>query len=196
VRSRSRRAGSTFRIVKAVGLLVVAVFAVCTAVLVRAGLQDDLERSDVGVVLGARVGPDGRPSPYLAARLDETLVLYRRGLFRSVIVSGGTGREGVDEARAMAAYLVARGVPAAAILVDSHGDTTMATARNAAALMKAHGWRSVLVISQYFHVPRARLAFEKAGAPVIHWAHAHYFGWRDFYSVPREVVGYGVYLIR
>jgi vancomycin permeability regulator SanA len=181
--------------VKAAGLLGLAVFALCMVVLVLNGLTDDIAPSDVGVVLGAKVERDGRPSPYLAARLDETLILYRKGLFRAVIVSGGVGHAGFDEAKVMRDYLVARGVPATAISVDSHGDTTMATARNGAALMKAHGWRSVLVISQYFHVPRARLAFEKAGAPVIHWAHARYFGWRDVYAVPREVVGYGAYLI-
>jgi vancomycin permeability regulator SanA len=181
--------------VKALGLLAVAIFAVLTIALVWNGLHDDIQKSDVGVVLGAKVERDGRPSPYLAARLDETLALYRRGLFRSVIVSGGVENAGFDEAKVMRDYLVARGVAAGAILIDSHGDTTLATARDSVALMRAHGWRSVLVISQYFHVPRARLAFEKAGAPVIHWAHARYFGWRDVYSGPREVVGYVNYLV-
>lgn len=165
----------------------------CLAVVAR-GLRDDLRRSDVAVVLGNKVNPDGRPSPMLQARLDETLALYRRGLFPSLIVSGGFGKEGFDEAQVMKSYLVARGVPVRAIITDGRGVNTRATAVNAAALMRAHGWSSCLVITQYFHIPRSRLALRQAGVRQIASAHAPYFNIRDLYAVPREVVGYAAYL--
>jgi uncharacterized SAM-binding protein YcdF (DUF218 family) len=89
-----------------------------------------------------------------------------------------------------------RGVPAAAVIQDSAGMTTMATARNSAALMKAHGLKTATVVTQYFHVPRTQLALRKAGVTADHTAHARFFEMRDLYSIPRELVGYAAYLIR
>ncbi|MES2317931.1 MAG: hypothetical protein V4631_10595 [Pseudomonadota bacterium] len=53
----------------------------------------------------------------------------------------------------------------------------------------------MIVASQYFHLPRASLAFERAGIPVAGTVHARYFEARDVYSLAREVVGYGAYLV-
>lgn len=191
-----KRGGRVWARLARLGMLAVAAGLLAAGAIVAAGLHDDIAPSDVGIVLGAKVERDGRPSIMLAARLDKALQLYRRRLFPLVIVSGGQGREGFDEAQVMRAYLMARGVPHAAILVDSRGVRTLATARNAAALMRARGLRSALVVTQYFHVPRSRLALAKAGVRTIHSAHADLFDVRDFYSVPREVVGYAVYLVR
>lgn len=171
-------------------------FLACATALVIDGLTDNLGHSDVAVVLGSKVETDGKPSPRLAARLDRAARLYADGLFPRVIVSGGTGREGFDEAEVMKGYLVTQGVPASAILVDRDGVNTEATARNSAALMQANQLQTALVVTQYFHVPRTRLALQRAGVTVNHSAHAHIFEWRDLYSIPREVIGYGAYLMR
>src|SRR5262245_51224466 len=69
------------------------------------GLVDNVTESDVGIVLGSKVMPDGTPSARLRARLDKADELFRKGMFKYVIVSGGTGKEGRSEARAMADYL-------------------------------------------------------------------------------------------
>jgi len=157
------------------------------------GLRDDVRASDVGIVLGSRVLPDGTPSPRLRARLDKAADLYRQGKFGWVIVSGGTGKEGYSEAKVMAAYLTARHVPRAAILLDEHGDTTEATARNGAAIMQARGFRSALVVTQFFHITRSRYALRRAGVGTIHTAHADYFDARDVYSTARELVALPAY---
>jgi len=170
-----------------------AFFLVAMAVLTATGLNDRLAPADLGVVLGSKVYPSGRPSPSLTARLAKALQLYRAREFRTVMVSGGVGREGWDEAQVMRAWLVARGVPDGAIVVDNKGVDTLATARNASALMRASGFRSAMVVTQYFHVPRARLAMQKCGVRNLSWAHADLFELRDVFSLPREVVGYPVY---
>jgi vancomycin permeability regulator SanA len=176
--------------------LLIAVILSPAVAVVADGLTDDVRPSDVAVVLGNKVNPDGRPSPMLQARLDEALALYRKGLFPTVMVSGGLGKEGFDEAAVMKAYLVARGVPAGAVITDNKGVNTWATAQNASALMRAHGWRSCLVVSQYFHISRTRLALRRQGVQDIRTAHARYFAVRDLYSIPREVAGYAAYLTR
>jgi vancomycin permeability regulator SanA len=163
------------------------------AVLVGDGLIDDIQPADAAVVLGSKVMPDGKPSARLQARLDRAADLFHQGTVRFVIVSGGTGIEGFSEGRVMAAALEEAGVPAQAILVDEEGNTTRATATNAARIMKERGFASALVVSQYFHVSRSRLALERAGISPVHSAHAEFFELRDIYSIAREAVALPAY---
>jgi vancomycin permeability regulator SanA len=183
-----------WRVVTIATATVLVVAFLASMLLVAAGLRDEIHEADVAVVLGNTVNPDGTPSNRLAARLDMAVELYRRGLFKNVVVSGGVGREGFDEAEVMKDYLVNQGVPRASIVVDSLGVTTAATAKNTAALAKLHGWSRVLVVSQYFHIPRCRLALSQAGLAPVFSAHARYFELRDVHSIFREVIGYAAYL--
>jgi vancomycin permeability regulator SanA len=176
--------------------LLALAFAISVALIVADGLSDDAKASDVAIVLGSKVEADGLPSARLRARLDKTVELYRQGLFPRVIVSGGLGSEGFDEAVVMKRYLVEKGLPEASVYVDSQGMTTHLTARNAAQLMKAKGWQSALVISQYFHISRTKLALRRYGVSPVTSAHAEFFEIRDLYSTAREVFGYGGYLLR
>ncbi len=171
-------------------------FVLIAVLIVIDGMRDEISPSDVGLVLGNTVQADGQPSARLRARLDKTLELYRAGLFAEVIVSGGVGVEGFDEAEVMKRYLIDNGVPEARIHVDSQGLDTHRTARNAAAMMAAHGWSSALVVSQYYHIPRCRLALARSGVASVASAHADYFEARDLYSTAREVVAYGFYTVR
>lgn len=175
-----------------IGLLLIAPMAIIAAV----GLQDEVRPSDVAIVLGSKVMPDGTPSPRLAARLDKALALYRDGMVRHIIVSGGTGVEGFSEARVMRDYLVNRAIPATAILLDETGDNTAATARDSAAIMQRQGFVSAVVVTQYFHVLRSRLALRAAGIPTVYHAHAVFFEGRDIYSLAREAVACVAYQLR
>ncbi len=173
-----------------------ASFLAAAALIAADGLRDELQPADVAVVPGNTVERDGQPSARLRARLDKTLELYRARLFGHVIVSGGVGAEGFDEAEVMKRYLVDRGVPEDRVIADGGGATTYLTAKNAAALMKRNGWGSAMVVSQYFHVARTRLAVESFGVGPVYAAHADYFELRDLYSLAREVIGYASYLAR
>lgn len=157
------------------------------------GLTDEIQATDVAVVPGNTVNLDGTPSPRLQARLDKTIELYQKGLFPNIIVSGGTGVEGFDEAVVMRQYLIDHGVPADCIQTDSAGNTTGLTAKNASEIMKRHNWQSALIVSQYFHISRTRLAFTSRGISPVYAAHANYFEIRDLYSIGREVIGYVSY---
>lgn len=161
--------------------------------IVADGLIDDVRPADTAVVLGSKVMPDVRPSARLQARLDRAVELYRDGVVRFVIASGGTGKEGFSEARVMAAVLVEAGLPVEAVILDEQGDTTQATAVNAARIMQERGLTSAVVVSQYFHISRSRLALERAGVSPVHSAHARYFELRDLYSIAREAVALPVY---
>lgn len=167
-----------------------------SAAIVAAGLDDQIAPADMIVVPGNTVAPDGTPGPRLRARLDVALTQFRDGQSPRIFVSGGTGKEGFDEAAAMAAYLKRQGVPATAIIEDKQGWTTQATANNAASYLHAHGLRTAMVATQYFHVPRLRLALERTGVTVSAQVHAPYAELRDLYSTPREAIGYAVYYLK
>lgn len=175
------------------GLL--AVFVLAALAIVIAGTREDVRPRDVAVILGSTVHENGVPSARLAARLDRGLALYRAGVVKHVIVSGGVGKEGHDEAQVMHDYLRSAGMPPEAILVDSDGRDTESTARNCARLMRGR-FSGVIVVSQYFHNPRVRLALHAHGVTDTGSAYARFFEVRDLYSIAREVVALPVYWMR
>jgi SanA protein len=100
------------------------------------------------IVLGALVRPGGEPSDALRDRLETARGLYADRLVAQIFVSGDGGS---GEDAAMAAWLVAAGVPADRIVRDPRGYRTRATMENAAAA----GIRDAIVCTQRFHLPRA-----------------------------------------
>jgi len=176
--------------------LVTLAFAASVAILVWGGLHDHIGDADVALVLGNTVNPDGTPSDRLKARLDTAITFFEAGRYKLVIVSGGTGREGVPEGTAMGRYLSQHGIPDQAIIVDNQGTDSYESARNTAAILKQRHLKSVFVISQYFHIPRSRLALEKFGITPIYNAHPSYFEIRDVYSILREVPANAKYLLK
>lgn len=175
----------------------VAIFFLGSAlVIIGDGLTDDIHTCDVAIVPGNKIERDGRPSKRLQARLDKAIELFRQQSFCHIIVSGGVGVEGFDEAQVMRGYLLEHGIPESGITADSQGTTTFATAHNARVIMRNKGFTTAMVISQYFHITRLRLAVRKFGTDTVFSAHAHYWEWRDIYSIMRETIGYYVYLVR
>jgi vancomycin permeability regulator SanA len=176
------------------GAIALLIIAATTIALV--GLRDEIDRADVAVVLGNTVEPNGKPSARLQARLDKTIALYRQNLFTETIVSGGVGKEGFDEAVVMKEYLVANGLPPQHVHVDSQGNNTYLTAKYTARLMNDRNWHSAIAISQYFHLPRTKLALHRFGVKTVYTAHAEFFELRDLYSTVREVFSYCSYQLR
>jgi len=174
-------------------LLLMAPLVLVIATLID-GLTDNVTESDVGIVLGSKVMPDGTPSARLRARLDKADELFQQGMIKYVIVSGGTGKEGRSEARVMADYLAdQKKVPREAIILDEYGNNTQATAQNSAAVMTERGLTSAVVVTQYFHITRARYALRRAGVAMVCTAHARYFEMRDLYSIAREALALPAY---
>lgn len=178
------------------GMSCIFLYSLAACIIVWDGLTERVFRADAVVVPGNTVNEDGTPSPRLSARLDRALELYRTGMCRLIIVSGGTGGEGFDEAAVMRLYLLDHSVPDRDIIVDSDGYTTWDTARFTAGIAMERDMKSVIAVSQYFHVPRTRLALQRAGMTEVGGAYAWHMEWRDLYSIAREVPAYAVYLVR
>ena len=161
------------------------------------GLWDEVGPADVGVVLGNKIEEDGQPSKRLQSRLDKAVALYQQGYFKQIIVSGGLGKEGFDEAVVMKKYLVDHQIPSEIITVDSQGLNTALTAQNAKKFLDQQNLKSALVISNYYHISRTKLAFAKVGINSIYSAHSD-FGpeLREPYTLLREFAGFYSYLFQ
>ncbi len=170
-------------------------FSIHSVVIVIDGLNDEIESTDVAVVLGNKVERNGEPSERLQARLDKAVTLYKQDQFQYVIVSGGVGKEGFDEAKVMKNYLIEQGVNHENIILDSDGYNTSMTAENTKRIMEDEGLESVTVITQYHHITRTKLAFKKSELENVYSACADYFEVRDFYSIFREFFAYYKYLV-
>ncbi|RXJ04655.1 YdcF family protein [Anaerobacillus alkaliphilus] len=169
-------------------------FIIHSLVIIIDGLNDEVAYVDVAVVLGNKVELDGKPSLRLQARLDKSVELYKEGYFKYIIVSGGVGKEGFDEANVMKNYLINQGIPADQIIEDPNGYNSQMTAKNTRMIVELLNVKSVMVISQYFHITRTKLAFQKVGFEEVASAHAEIFELRDFYSIIREFPAYYKYV--
>lgn len=164
-RDRGRHTG---RVRGAWALLVcagaVAVIAPSGWVLLRSAhrIRDvpDVPGTEVALVLGAGVRWDGRPSRILQGRLNVARALFDAGKVRRIIVSGSPESRGHSEPVVMRDYLVARGIPESAVVLDESGVDTWRSCRRAAG---EFGLRRVTVVTTRFHLRRAVALCRRAG---------------------------------
>ena len=116
-------------------------------------------RADAIVVLG------GRPN-----RLPVGLRLWREGVAPTLVVFNEDGR-GDDE------HLYFRPEP-----YNTRGE-----ARVTARLAREHGWRSIVLVTSTYHLPRARMIFRRAFDGEIVPAGAPATLWRLPYDLASEV---------
>ncbi len=132
----------------------------------RFGIDETARPSGAIVVLGARVQADGLPSPTLRARAAHGAELFRRGLAPLVVFSGGVGVNPPSEASVAAKVAQALGVPAEHCVLDEESHSTRQNARLTAKLLRTRGINEVIVVSDPYHLRRARWLFEREGLTV------------------------------
>jgi vancomycin permeability regulator SanA len=156
------------------------------------GLTDKGYKSDIAVILGNKVNEDGTLSERLTKRLKCGLSLYKNGRVKKIIVSGGLGKEGFYEGNKMKDFLISNHVPDSVIIVDNYGNNTIATINNTLRLKDSLKFKSIIVVSQYFHLTRTKMLFRKHGFNNVSSVSPNYFEVRDLYSLLRE---FGAYYI-
>ncbi|MEU3410194.1 SanA/YdcF family protein [Streptomyces sp. NPDC006658] len=151
----------------------------------------DVPRAEVAVVFGAGLW-HGRPSPYLAHRLDAAATLYRAGRVEVVLVTGDNSREDYDEPDAMRAYLTRHGVPDGRIVGDYAGFDTWDSCVRA---KRIFGVDRAVLISQDFHIRRAVALCEAAGVDSYgvgvaaeHDATWYYGGTRELFAAGKAAL--------
>lgn len=134
-----------------------------------------VEPADAIVVLGGILGP--KMGEGFVANFSETSERFEAGV--ALIRAGKAGRlvftgarmgwrdtpatEG-DELKRLA---VACGVPPEKILVTGEVENTAGEAAATATLMKANGWKRVILVTTGWHMPRSAYQFRQAGADCL-----------------------------
>ena len=142
-------------------LILVGVLSFCGLfACVMYGAYDHIQgEPEVMVILGCQVRQDG-PSVLLRDRLDDHPDM-------TVVVSGGQGPdEPTSEAQAMADYLTAHGVEEEKVLLEPDSHNTAQNLDYSRRLLDREGIDTsdgVLLVSNGFHLTRARMLAERAG---------------------------------
>ncbi|MGA5492919.1 SanA/YdcF family protein [Streptomyces cinereoruber] len=147
----------------------------------------DVPARDVAVIFGAGLWK-GRPTPYLAHRLDTAAELYRTGKVRVLLVTGDNSRTAYDEPSAMRAYLTGRGVPDGRIVSDYAGFDTWDSCVRA---RKVFGVDRAVLVTQDFHVKRAVALCGRAGVDAYGVGVAEPRDRTWYYGTTREVFAAG-----
>ncbi|MBZ5723712.1 MAG: YdcF family protein [Acidobacteriia bacterium] len=128
--------------------------------------RDEAQPADVILVLGA-AEYRGRPSHVLRARLDHALELYTASLAPRILTTGGAGGDPVfTEGGVGRSYLIGRGVPSEAIIVETEGESTVESTAMAGEIMRRMGLHSVIVVSDGYHIYRVKKMLQFRGLNV------------------------------
>jgi uncharacterized SAM-binding protein YcdF (DUF218 family) len=139
------------------------VWAGTLGLVLAAGARPVVQQADAVLVLGA-AQYNGRPSPVLKARLDHGISLYKRGLAKKMVFTGGVGAgDTLSEGEVSKRYALKQGVPDTAIMVERQGVTSAESVTAAAALMRQKGLRTALIVSDSYHMLRVELLARRAG---------------------------------
>jgi uncharacterized SAM-binding protein YcdF (DUF218 family) len=178
---------------KALAAVAAALCGLVTYLAIQIGRQsarDEARPADAILVLGA-AEYRGRPSPVLKARLDHALDLWSRKLAPAVITTGGAGGDpDFTEGGVGRSYLISHNVPAEAIIVEPEGETTAHSIAAAGEIMQRMGLRSCILVSDGYHIYRAKKMMESRGITVYGSPRQSSGGRGEWWLYVRQSVGY------
>ena len=147
---------------------------------------------DAIVVAGCRVDPGGVPSVALQQRTELAVSLWEEGLAPTLVFTGGVGTFPPSEARAAADWALGLGVPEDVLILEQ---TSTSTEENAIFLANHHHFGRVLLVTDAYHVFRARRVFAR------HFREVGATGslappWTRVRGSLREVLAVGLYALQ
>jgi uncharacterized SAM-binding protein YcdF (DUF218 family) len=180
------------------------------------------DTADVCIVLGGFANFDVPAHDRLnfrpaANRLMDAIVLYKKGLIKKLLITGGDGNlvgKQYAEAALTEPFLLTMGIRKEDILLESVSRNTHENALFSKQMMDSlHiNAQKMLLITSAFHMPRSLACFRKVGLQTTAFP-AHFVGeepsWKaDYWLIPeplaffyweqiiKEWVGYGVYWLK
>ena len=127
-----------------------------------------------GILLGGFIGFDENGQGFFnesSERMIQTLSLYKSGLIKKILISGGSGtllRQKFREADFAKDQFIKMGVPPDDILIDRNSRNTYENAVYCKQIADSLQLTPpLLLITSAWHMPRAEACFKKAGLPVL-----------------------------
>jgi uncharacterized SAM-binding protein YcdF (DUF218 family) len=129
---------------------------------------------DVGILLTGVTRSNALPDDRVyfqrsADRVTHTLQLYRLGLIKKILISGGSGTllHRSKEADELVKVFLLMGVPPDDLLIENQSDNTYQSAVLVHQMLKGlYPPENCLLITSGYHMRRSRACFIKAGFPV------------------------------
>ncbi|HXD48168.1 MAG TPA: YdcF family protein [Gemmatimonadaceae bacterium] len=126
--------------------------------------QRDTARPAAAIVVLGAAQYVGRPSPVLRARIDHAIDLWRHRMAPLIIFTGGFGdHDTTSEAAVSQQYAIDHGVPPRAIMIENVGRSTSESLQEVALLMDAEPSRTVILVSDPFHMLRLSVLARRFG---------------------------------
>ncbi|RYY77600.1 MAG: YdcF family protein [Comamonadaceae bacterium] len=139
--------------------------------------------AEVALVLGNRAWLRGKPNPCLTGRVDAGVALAQAGTVRRLLMSGGVDREdGRIEAVMMERHARAVGY-AGPLQLEPVSSSTRQNLAMSRPLLRAAGVRSVIVVSEPYHLWRIERLARASGFDrdfQVQYAAAPSACWRDW----------------
>jgi SanA protein len=121
-----------------------------------------LPEAQVALILGASVTSKGELSDILNDRAQAAIELYKMGKVKKILVSGDYSSEYYNEVGSVKKYLAGKNIPDDDIYLDPSGFDTYDSVYRAKEVFEA---KSVIVVSQDYHLPRAVYIGRSLGLP-------------------------------
>ena len=121
---------------------------------------------DYIIIHGSGLIDGNKVSKLLSDRIDKALEVYRKDPTPPILIpSGGQGgNETVSEARAMADYILSKGIPEGNICIEDKSTTTYENLTNSKAIIEAkQGEKYTALVTSNYHVYRALRYCKKIG---------------------------------
>ena len=149
----------------------------------------DMKTYSLGIVLTGATIPELLPNDrvyfnHAADRVVHTVQLFKLGIIRKVLVSGGSGRLvniGEREAQKFKEAMILMGIPNDSILIEDKTRNTHESALEVKKIITKMGYKqeNSLLITSAFHMRRSLACYRKVGMAVDNFT-------TDFYSHPRK----------
>jgi vancomycin permeability regulator SanA len=126
------------------------------------GGNQSIDSEPIIVILGAGINNNDTPTDILKRRLESGFEIYNQNKYK-IIVTGDNSQQDHNEPRVMKNYLIKLGVSGSDITEDFGGRRTMDSCYRVKNFFDA---KKIILVSQAFHLPRARFLCESVGLEV------------------------------
>jgi len=172
----------------------------------RFGIPDNTDKNaDAIVILGSILTKSGGPSSVMGERIITGTQLFFKKKAPLLITSGGGAKDALAAAKMMQMIASGLGVTQTQILLNP-GHNTFDEAVQARTHSQVLGIHKIILVTNWFHMPRAIAVWKKQGFDVIPYAIPpvpfswnHLFSWGNIKEVQlifHEYLGLLVYKVR
>ena len=162
------------------------------------GGKSNIVKSDAAIILGAGIQYD-KPSPVFRERIKHGIALYKSGMVKHLIFTGGLGQgETFSESEVARIYAMKHGVQPSDIFIEKQSTITYENILEAQKLLHMNDINSILMVSDPLHMKRAMIMAQDLGisANTAPTPTSMYRSWSTkFNFLIREVYFYSGYLL-